>query len=162
MSTTDQGDLALVVEVGHPFIHRAPRHLTATCSGAQAPDSKLSGIVNHGLNPQDQAEFVVHIQPVVLHAVFDPGTGPAIFLTLSEYFPLESRMKPSAQERQDVLSRKLHRAVVQQPRVETSQHLTTGEDHIGGELGLGRRPNNNCSHGATTVSSKDSPGAPDD
>src|SRR5271157_2160132 len=75
-------------------------------------------------DPQDQGELVVHLQPVVLHPMFDPGSGPATFLAMGEDLAVKPGMKPSAQERQDVLGREVHRGVIEQPRVETSQRLT--------------------------------------
>ena len=68
--------------------------------------------------------------------MLDPGAGPAIFLTTGEHLPVKPGMQPSAQESQDVLGREVHRGVIEQPRVETSQRLTTGEDQVGGVLGL--------------------------
>ena len=68
--------------------------------------------------------------------MLDPGTGPAIFLAIGEHLAVKAGMKPSAQERQDVLGREVHRGVVQQPRVETGQRLTAGEDQVGGVFRL--------------------------
>ena len=45
-------------------------------------------------------------------------------------------MKPSAQETQDVLGREVHRGVIEQPRIETSQRLAAGEDQVGGKFRL--------------------------
>src|ERR1700734_3954021 len=61
-----QGDLAVAVQVNHALVHRAPRHLATALTDSPSSNTKLSGIVDDGLDPQDQAELVVHLQPVVL------------------------------------------------------------------------------------------------
>jgi hypothetical protein len=135
-----QGDLAVAIQIDHALVHRAPRHFAAALTSPPSPDAKLSGIVDDGLDPQDNAELVVHLQPVVFHPMLDPGAGPAIFLATGEHLPVKPGMEPSAQERQDVLGREIDRGVVQQPRVETSQRLAAGEDQIGCVLSLVNDP----------------------
>ena len=55
---------------------------------------------------------------------------------MGEDLAVKPGMKPSAQERQDVLGREVHRGVIEQPRVETGQRLTAGEDQVGGKFRL--------------------------
>jgi hypothetical protein len=70
---------------------------------ALAANAELTRLVDDRLDPQDQAEFVVHLQPIVLDTMLDPGTGPAIFLAEGQDFAIE-RMEPATEESEDVLS----------------------------------------------------------
>jgi hypothetical protein len=90
-----QSDLAAAVDVHHASVHRAPHHLAAPPASPQTPAPKLSWIVDGGLDPRDQTELVVHLQPVVLHPMFDSGAGPAIFLATGEHLPVKLGMEPS-------------------------------------------------------------------
>src|SRR5438270_12606381 len=90
-----QRHLAVVIQVAHPFVHRAPDHLLAPGTDPLPTDPELPRIVDHRLDPQHQTELVVHLQPVVLHPVFDPRPGPAILLAMSEHLTVEPRMPAS-------------------------------------------------------------------
>ena len=96
-----------VVEISDTFVHGTPDHLRSPVSRAPAADAKLTRIVDHGLDPQDLAELVVHLQPVVFHAMFDAGPWSAVLLRVGEDFALKIPVQLAAQEGENVRAPKL-------------------------------------------------------
>ena len=134
------GNVLELVEIHHAFVHGAPHHLRAPVSRAPAADAKLARVVDHGLNPQDLAELVIHLQPVVFHAMFDPGTWSAVLLRVGEDFAGKVPMQLAAEEGEDVLGTKVDRGVVQHPLVELRELAAAGEQDVRAVLGLLNRP----------------------
>jgi hypothetical protein len=58
-----------------------------------AADFELPRLVDDRLDAQDQAEFVVHLQPIVFHPVFDPSTGQTVGLAVGQDFAIETGMR---------------------------------------------------------------------
>ena len=52
------------------------------------------------------------------------------------HFAIEAAIPLAAQEAEDVLGGEVDRGVIQQPRIQTGQRLATGEQQVGGVLGL--------------------------
>src|SRR6266404_3887486 len=96
------GDLVVTVEIGHAFVHGAPDHLLASPAFPPAPHAKFAWLVDDRLDTQDQAEFVVHFQPIVLHAMLDTRTGKAIFLAVTENLAVEAGVQATTEESQDI------------------------------------------------------------
>src|SRR5439155_22398060 len=69
------GDVAMAEEVGHALPGRdpfGPRTAPAPHPAAHsAAYPKLLRVVDHRLHPEDPAGFLVHLEPVPLHAVLD-------------------------------------------------------------------------------------------
>jgi hypothetical protein len=101
------GDFVIAVEVGDPLVHGTPSHLAASLPLDPAANLELARVVDDRLDPQDLAELVVHLQPVVLDPVLDPRPGPTVLLAVGQHLAVEAWVQAAAQERQDVLGRKV-------------------------------------------------------
>jgi hypothetical protein len=88
-------------------------------------------LIDDRLNPQDLAELVVHLQPVVFDPVLHARTRCAVLLAVGEDFSLKIAMQLASQEGENVCGRQLDRGVVQQPRVEACQLLATPKQQVG-------------------------------
>jgi hypothetical protein len=73
----------------------------AAAAGA-ATDFELIGVIDDGLDPQDTAVLVVHLDPVALHPVLDAGAGPAP-LPVGEDVAREAAVELAAEEGEPVL-----------------------------------------------------------
>src|SRR5438132_7597307 len=129
-------NLVIVVEVANTFVHGQPGHLLASLAHARAADTKLTRLVDHRLDAEDQTELVVHLQPVVFHAVFDAGTGPAFFLAVGEHFAQEAWIELAAEESEHVRGRELQGGVIEETRIQRGQGLPAAKENVGAELGL--------------------------
>jgi len=98
---------------------------------APPPDFEFAGVVDDSFHPQDLAELVIHLQPVVLHPVFDAGTGMTILLSVRQHFALEVAVQLAAQEGEDVLGGEVDRGVIQEPRIKLRQVLAGAKQHVG-------------------------------
>src|SRR5262249_61907631 len=96
-----QRHLAVAVEIDHPLVHRAPDHLPPPLAGPQPPHAELPRVVDHRLDPKYPPEFVVHLQPVILHPMLDPRTGMAPLLAVGEHLAVAPGMEPPPQEAQN-------------------------------------------------------------
>ena len=72
--------------------------------------------------------------------MFHARTGKALLLHIGQHFAQEVAVQLSAEERQNVLRRKVDRGVIQQPRVEFSQLRPAGEQDVRGEFRLCGHP----------------------
>src|SRR5437763_12019823 len=97
------GNFVIAVEVGDTLVHGAPDQLVAPLPLAATADLELARLVDDRLDAQHLAELVVHLQPVVLHPMFDPRPGPAVLLAVGQYLAVEARVQAAAQEGKDVL-----------------------------------------------------------
>jgi len=134
------GNTLELVEIRHPFIHGAPDHLLVPISLSQTANAKFTRVVDNRLDPQDLAEFIVHLQPVVFHAMFDASSWLAFLFAVGKDFTLEVAMQLTTQKSKDVLGPEVDGGVVQQSLVEGGQFTLAGEDHVGGIFGLGDGP----------------------
>ena len=76
-----EGVALIVVQIDHSFAHWTPRPVTRSILTRAFPKNfEFTGLINDGFDPQDQPKLIVHLQPVPLHAVFDPRTGFAFGL----------------------------------------------------------------------------------
>src|SRR5262249_18216367 len=97
----------IAVEVGDSLVHGTPSHLATPSTLDPAADLKRAWVVDDRLEAQHLAELVVHLQPVVLDPVFDPGPRPAILLAVGQHLAVEARVQATTQKRQDVLGRQV-------------------------------------------------------
>src|SRR5947208_876707 len=63
--------LLVAIEVGDAFVHGAPEELPLAAAQAPAPNLEFARLIDDGLDPQDYAKLVVHLQPIVFDAVLD-------------------------------------------------------------------------------------------
>jgi hypothetical protein len=82
----------VVVEIGDAFVHGAPEHLGFPLPRAATTDLELTGLVDDGFDAEDEAELVVHFQPIVFHPMLDTGTGMTTFFEVAKDFAIETRM----------------------------------------------------------------------
>lgn len=134
------GNALELVEIGDAFVHGRPDHLGPPVSHAPAADAKLARVVDHGLDPQDLAELVVHLQPVVFHAMFDPSPWGTILLRVREDFAGKIPVQLAAQEGENVLGAKVDGGVVENAPVELCEPAAAGEQDVRAVLGLLNRP----------------------
>ncbi len=123
-------------QIRDTFVHGSPHHLRLAFPNPLAEDSELARLVDHRFHAQDQTEFVVHLQPVFFHPVFDPRPRRALLLATREHFALEVAVLFPAQKRQDVFGRKTHRGMIQEPRVKFAEFASAGEENVRGVLRL--------------------------
>jgi hypothetical protein len=76
------------------------------------PDFELSGLIDDGLDAQDQAQFVVHLEPVVLHVVLDAGARFSFRSVARLYFTVEFAVPFAAQIGEDFLGVKVSMAKI--------------------------------------------------
>jgi len=74
-----QADLAVAEEVDHALPQGDPLGLATSAAADPAADAKFLRRVNDRFNPEDQTGLVVHLDPVLFHAVFDPMPQQAAF-----------------------------------------------------------------------------------
>ena len=82
------------------------------------------------------AELVVHLQPVGLHAVLDPGAEPAVVFVVGVHFAIEAAIPLAAEKAEDVLGGKGPHRIIQERAVQAGQRRATLEQQVGGVLGL--------------------------
>ena len=129
-------DLMVAIEIGHALVHGTPGHRLAALPRTRAADLELAGLVDDRLDTQHQAEFVVHLQPVVLDPVLDPGTGHALLLARGKYLAIETGMQPTTEESENVVGGEVEQGMVEQFGIKLAQGGTILEEQIGRELGL--------------------------
>ena len=130
------GDGVVVVEIGDALVHGAPDHLSASLANAESADFELTRLVDDGLDAEDEAEFVVHLQPVVFDPMLDASAGESVFLAIGEDFAVEAGMQPSTEEGEDVLSGELESGVIEQARIKMGEVVAGTEQEIGAVFGL--------------------------
>ena len=126
----------ILIKVGHAFVHRTPNHLLASLSHSLTADTKFPRLVDNRFDPKDKAEFVIHLQPVVFHAVLDSGAGPAIFLAIAQDFPVKAGMQAATEKSEYILSGKVERRVIEQTRIEFCQRRSAVENDVRAVFGL--------------------------
>jgi hypothetical protein len=75
-------------------------------------------VLDDGLDAQDAAELVVHLDPVGLELVLDPCPQLAV-LEVGEQLALEGRGELLPEEGQDILGAQAHGGVLEQILVQT-------------------------------------------
>src|SRR6516162_5267784 len=113
-------------------------------------DPELLRTVDDRFHAKDQAELVVHLQPVGLHAVLDPRAEPALVLVVGVDLAVEAAIPLAAEKAQDVLGSEGAHGVVEYRAIQAGQGRATGEQQVGGVLGLIDDP----VHGVTGSSSR--------
>ena len=82
---------------------------------AAATDAEFARLIDDRLDTENQTELVIHLEPVVLHALLDPGPGSAIFRARGQDFAVEVAMQTAAQKREDVLGGEMQQRMIEQP-----------------------------------------------
>jgi hypothetical protein len=97
-----QADLAVAEEVDHALPQGDPLGLATSAAADPAADAKFLWRVNDRFNPEDQTGLIVHLDPVLFHAVFDAMPQQAAFELLrpevGEYLTLELAVELAAEE----------------------------------------------------------------
>lgn len=131
-----RGDSGIEVEVGDALGHGVPScALRSVSVCGRAIDLELSGIIDNGFDAEHEARFVIHLDPVLLHTVFDASSGPA-FLEIVEDFSLEAGGKLSTEEGEDILGTEGEGGVTEELLVEILQGRAILEEDVGGIFGL--------------------------
>lgn len=129
-------DLAVAMEVGDAFVHGTPDGGFFAAADSLSADFELPGVVDDGLDAEDQSAFVVHLDPVVSHAVFDSRAGDAIFSAFGEHLAVVMGIESSAEKAQDVGGLEVKHGVIEQAWVNLGQLGAGVEQEIGSVLGL--------------------------
>src|SRR5271157_2486796 len=88
----------IVMEIANPFAHGIPTRRRAAVPMLTFPkDFEFSGLIDDGLDTQDQTQFIVHLQPVVAHVMLDASAGLTHRLVMGLHFAVES-LVPFASE----------------------------------------------------------------
>jgi len=100
-----------------------------------AADLEIGRLIDDGLDAQDGAVLVNHLDRVVPHPMFDLGSGDA-FLQVVMNFGFESAVKLAAEEREDVFGTEAEGGVLDETGVELFEGTGIGERDVRGQLGL--------------------------
>ncbi|MGH7856041.1 MAG: hypothetical protein ACREQY_01835, partial [Candidatus Binatia bacterium] len=138
-------DLAVAGQEGDALSHRHPRHDVPSLAAHAPADAKLVGLIDHRLDPQHRALFVVHLDPVALHAVLDAPAGQASgelrkVELVGDEIALEVAVELAAEEGHHVTRLEVERRVLQQAGEELLEVGSGAEQDVGRVLGLRRHP----------------------
>jgi hypothetical protein len=86
-----------MVQIGNTLVHGAPHHAELPVPFPLAADAELVRVVDHRLDPEDPAELVLHLQPVVFHPMLDPGSRQPLLLAVGGHLAEELRRKLAAE-----------------------------------------------------------------
>ena len=130
-----EGDLGVAIQKGDALGHGEPARDFLSVADAPTTDLELVRMIDDCLDAKDASVFVVHLNPVLFHPVFDPCARPAL-LEVAEDLASEVAVEFAPQESQDVFWAETDDGVLQQFFI---QRLQTGgilEHDIRSELGL--------------------------
>ena len=102
----------------------------------RAVDPELLGRVDDRFHTQNQAELVVHLQPVGLHAVLDTGTEPAIAFIVGVDFTIKPAIPFAAEKAEDVLGGERQHRIIKERAVQAGERRATSEQQVRGVLSL--------------------------
>lgn len=103
---------------------------------AGATDEELLGAVDDGFHPQDEAELVVHFQPVARHAMLDARADYAVGFNVGLNVAVEAAIPFAAEKAQDVFGSEGHGRKLNELLIEARQGGGALENEVGGELRL--------------------------
>jgi len=103
---------------------------------ARAIDPKFLRAVDDRFHARDQAELIVHLQPVALHAVLDARAEPAVVFVVGVHLAVEAAVPLAAEKAEDVLGGEGAYGVIERCAVQAGQGRATLEPQVGGVLGL--------------------------
>jgi len=133
------GDLGVAVEICHTFSHGEPSHHALSFPYAPATDHEFIRMVDDCLHSQHTTDLVVHLDPILLHPVFDTSARPAL-CEAADDLAGETAVQFSSEEGHDILGAEAEGGVLQQIFIQRFQHLPAGEHDVGGVLGLVSNP----------------------
>jgi hypothetical protein len=70
-----QGDLSVTEQVSHSLSHVDPSHDFLSFACHLLANGKSLRFVDHHFQSEDRTGLVVHLEPVLFHSMFDPGSG---------------------------------------------------------------------------------------
>jgi len=94
-------DLKIPGQVRHAFGHREPRQDASPLSSASTQDFEWLGLIEDGLDPQDHAGLVVHLDPVAGQSMLDPSPRETN-LVVGQDLALKVAVKLTTEEGQDI------------------------------------------------------------
>ena len=99
-------------------------------------DFELSGLIDGGLHTHEQAQFIVHLQPVPFHEVLDACPRFAHRLVVRLHFAIEPFVPLAPQITEDFLGAEGQQGERQQTPKQPGERVLAGKAHVGGVLGL--------------------------
>jgi hypothetical protein len=112
-----QAKALIVVQVADAFGHGVITPTTSAVAMLALPvDGAFAGLIDDGLDTQDQAEFVVHFQPVLFHVVFDAAARLPFGFVIGQDFTVELAVQFATEKAEDVLGREMDDGVFQEFR----------------------------------------------
>ncbi len=132
-------DFGVAPEMGNAFRHREPAYCFPPFAYTSSPHFEFAGTVYDSLHAQYVPGFVVHLDPVSLHPVFDTGARPPSPGGVYDV-ACESSVELSAEEGHDILTAEEKCCMLQQFFIQGLQATVVLEDDIRGKFGLFRNP----------------------
>jgi hypothetical protein len=137
-------DLAIAEEVRHALPQGHPLGLAPAAAPDPAADAKFLRRVDDHLDAEDQTGLVIHLDPVLFHAVFDPPPRQPppefMFAEVGDHLAREIAAQLAPQEGHHLPSAEVAGAVLQQARGKVLELREALEHQVGGVLGLGGDP----------------------
>lgn len=128
-------DLCETRQAGNALGHGEPPDDAFALTCAMSADEKAVRIVDDRFDAEDQAELVVHFDPVSADPMFDAHTFDTGF-EVFEDVGFEVAGEFLAEEAQDILSAEAKQGVFNEFSVEGAEGLAAVEEYVGGEFGL--------------------------
>src|ERR1700677_4182314 len=97
---------------------------------AATEHGEFLGAVDYGFHPENQAELVVHLQPVARHTVLDACAEQTVGFDFRLHVAVEATIPLAAEEPQDVLGGERHGRKLQELFVEFGQTCRTLEEEL--------------------------------
>lgn len=111
-SVSGRTDFGVTPKVGNAFRHREPACCFPPFAYTSSPHFEFAGPVYHSLHAQYVPGFVIHLDTVSLHPVFDTGARPPSFGGVYDV-ACESSVELSAEEGHDILTAEEERCMLQ-------------------------------------------------
>lgn len=126
-------------KMGNTFRHGIPAGNLLSFTYASASDFEIVGVVNDGFNTQHTTEFVIHLNPVLLHTMLNTRAGPTFF-EITDDFASKAPVEFLTEEGHNILGAEAKSGMLQQFFIQGFQGVTVFKDNIGGELSLVSAP----------------------
>src|SRR6185369_11607594 len=131
------GVLLVVDEAGDVFPHgeiALGSRAVAMITGA--PDGEVFGTVDDGFDAQDEAELVVHFEPVAFDAMLDACAEVSVGLGFGLEFAVETAIVLASEEAVDVFRSERQGGELQKFLIKPAQGGAAAKEQVGGELSL--------------------------
>jgi len=134
-----QRNLGITPKMGNTFRHGIPAGDLLPFTYASASDLEIIRAVNDGFNTQHTTELVIHLNPVLLHTMFNTSAWPTFF-EITDDFAGETPVEFFTEEGHNVLGAETKSSVFQQFFVQGFEGVAIFKDNIGGKLSLVSAP----------------------